>query len=62
MGEICSTHGDMLNTYRVVARKPDAKTPLGRLSCRWRDNIKMNLRDTVCEDRKLIELAHVCVQ
>jgi len=29
--------------YRVLVGKPEGKRPLGRPSCRWEDNIKMDL-------------------
>jgi hypothetical protein len=29
--------------YRVLVGKPERKRPLGRLRCRWVDNIKMDL-------------------
>jgi hypothetical protein len=28
--------------YRVLVRKPEGTTSLGRPRCRWEDNIKMN--------------------
>jgi hypothetical protein len=28
------------NAYRILVRKPERKRPLGRLRCRWMDNIK----------------------
>jgi hypothetical protein len=33
------------NACRAVVGKPDGKRPLGRLRCRWVDNIKMDLRE-----------------
>jgi hypothetical protein len=32
------------NAYRILMGKPEGKRPLGRQSCSWVDNIKMNLR------------------
>jgi len=29
--------GEMINTYRILARKPDRKRPLRRPRCRWGD-------------------------
>ena len=43
--------------YRVLVRKPEAKRPLGRPSCRWGDNIKMNIQEVGCWDMDWIELA-----
>jgi hypothetical protein len=40
-------HGERMwekrNMYRLLVRKPERKRPLGRLKCRWIDNIKMDL-------------------
>jgi hypothetical protein len=36
--------GEKRNAYRILVRKPERKRPLGRPSCRWVDNIKMDLR------------------
>jgi hypothetical protein len=35
--------GKKRNMYRLLVRKPEGKRPLGRLRCRWIDNIKMDL-------------------
>jgi len=35
--------------YRVLIRKPEGKRPLDRHRCRWEDNIRMDLRETVWE-------------
>jgi hypothetical protein len=37
--------------------KPEGKKPLGRPRCRWEDNIKMNLRETVSDGMDWIHLA-----
>jgi hypothetical protein len=34
------------NAYRIFVEKPQGKRPLGRLTCRWEDNIEMELKDT----------------
>jgi hypothetical protein len=31
------------NAYRLLVEKPEEKRPLGRLRCKWVDNIKMDL-------------------
>jgi hypothetical protein len=36
----CSTHGKKRNAYRVFG----GEKPIGRFTCRWEDNIKMDLR------------------
>jgi hypothetical protein len=33
-----------MNAYRLLVGKPEGKRPLGRLRCRWMDNIEMVLR------------------
>jgi hypothetical protein len=35
--------GGKRNWYRLLVGKPEGKRPLGRLRCRWTDNIKMDL-------------------
>jgi hypothetical protein len=37
--------GEKRNAYRILVGKPEGKRPLGRLRCRWEDNIKLNLRN-----------------
>jgi hypothetical protein len=43
--------------YRVLVRIPEGKRPLGRPSCRWEDNIKMDLEEVGCGGMDWIELA-----
>jgi len=35
--------GERRDAYTVLVRKPEGKRPLGRHTCRWEDNIKMDL-------------------
>jgi hypothetical protein len=35
--------GEKRNAYRILAGELDGKRPLGRLTCRWVNNIKMDL-------------------
>jgi hypothetical protein len=37
--------GETRNAYRILMGKAEGKRPLGRLRCRWVDNIKMDLRE-----------------
>jgi hypothetical protein len=46
MGRECSTHGKMLNAYRISVGNPERKRPLGRRTRGWEDNIKMDPRET----------------
>jgi hypothetical protein len=43
MARVCSTNGGQRNAYRILVGKPDEKRLLGRPSCMWVDNIKMDL-------------------
>jgi hypothetical protein len=36
-----------MNTYRLLAGKPEGKTPLGRPRCKWVDNIELDLVEIV---------------
>ena len=36
--------GDRRGARRVLVEKPEGRRPLGRLTRRWEDNIKMHLR------------------
>jgi hypothetical protein len=47
MGKECSTHGEKRNAYMFLVGKPEGKRPLGRLTSRWEDNIKINLIEKV---------------
>ena len=47
---------EMNRTYRILVGKPEGKRPLGRPRRRWRDNIKMNLREVGCGAGHWIEL------
>jgi hypothetical protein len=35
--------GEKMNVYRLLVGKQEGRRPLGRLRCRWIDNIKMDL-------------------
>jgi hypothetical protein len=40
MGRACITNGEKKNAYRLLAREPEGKRPLGRPRCKWVDNIE----------------------
>ena len=48
----CARHvarmGEERGAYRVLVRKPEGKSPLGRPSHRWVDNIRMDLQEVGC--------------
>jgi len=37
--------GEDRGVHRVLVGMPEEKRPLGRLRCRWEDNIKMDLQE-----------------
>jgi hypothetical protein len=39
---------EMKNTYRILVRKPKEKRPIGKCRYRWKDSIKMYLKETGC--------------
>jgi hypothetical protein len=39
--------GERRNVYRVLVGKPEGKRPLGRPRRRWKDGIKIDLREMV---------------
>ena len=45
------------NACRVLVGKPEGKKPLGRLRRRWKDNIKIDLREVGCDSGEWISLA-----
>jgi len=49
--------GKSRGVYRVLVGKPEGVGPLGRPRHRWKDNIKMDLREVVCEGIDWIDLA-----
>ena len=42
--------------YRVLVGKPEGNRPLGRPSCIWEDNVKMDLQEVGCGSMDWIEL------
>jgi hypothetical protein len=57
MGRACSTHGEKINAYRILLRKPEGERLLGRTGRRWTDNLKMDLREIVWDCVHWIHLA-----
>jgi hypothetical protein len=43
--------------YRVLVGRPEEKRPLGRPRHRWKDNIKMDLREIGIDGANWIQLA-----
>jgi hypothetical protein len=48
--------------YRVLVERPKGKKPLGRPRSRWKDNIKMDLRETGIDGGNWIQMAQDRVQ
>jgi hypothetical protein len=51
--------GESRGVCRVLVGKLEGKGPLGRPSCTWEDNIKMDLQEVGCEGMDWIDLAQV---
>jgi hypothetical protein len=45
MGRVCSTQEEKRNAYRILVGNPEGKRQLGRSRRRWKDNIRMDLRE-----------------
>jgi hypothetical protein len=45
MGRACGMYGEQRNAYKVLVGKPARKRPLVRHRNRWKDNIKMDLKE-----------------
>jgi hypothetical protein len=43
MGMTCSTNGAKLNACRLFVGTPEGNRSLGRLRCRWSNNMKIDL-------------------
>jgi hypothetical protein len=48
--------------YRILVGKLPGKRPLGMLTIRGEDNIKLDLSEIDCEDSRWMELAENCAQ
>jgi hypothetical protein len=54
--------GEGRGVYRVLVGRPEGKRPLGRSTCRWEYNIKMDLREIGINGANWIQLAQDRVQ
>jgi hypothetical protein len=41
----CNIYGEMRNVYKILVRKSEGKRPFGRPKHRWKDNIRMDLKE-----------------
>jgi hypothetical protein len=57
VGGACGTNGGEEEREYVIGRKPKGKRPVGRPSCTWADNIKMDLLEIGWGGVDLIGLA-----
>jgi hypothetical protein len=57
MDGACSVYAESIGAYRVLVGKPEGKRPLGRPTCGWKDNIKINLQKVGYGGMDCIELA-----
>jgi hypothetical protein len=48
--------GQEINSYKFLIGKSQGKRPLRRPRCRWKDNIKMDHRETGLDDMDYIHL------
>jgi hypothetical protein len=44
MGGAFGTHGKRNGAYRILVRKTDGKSPLGKPRLKWENNIKMHFK------------------
>jgi hypothetical protein len=42
--------------YRILVVKPEGKSPVGRPTCRWEENITIDLQEVECGVMDWIEL------
>jgi hypothetical protein len=54
--------GEGRGVYRVLVGRPEGKSPPGRPSHRWEDNIKMDLREIGIDGANWIQLAQDRIQ
>jgi hypothetical protein len=52
----------MRSVYRILVGRPESKRPLGRPRRRWKDKIKMDLREIGIDGANWIPVAGLCEQ
>jgi hypothetical protein len=57
MGGTCSTHWRIENSCTILVGKREGKRPFRTSRRVWEDNIKINLKETVCEGVDSVRLA-----
>jgi hypothetical protein len=48
--------GEKRTAYRILVGKPEGKRPIGSSRRRWAVNIKIDLRETACDDMDCLDL------
>jgi hypothetical protein len=48
---------DMKSVCKILIRKPEGKSPIGRPVCRWKDDIKTDIKEIVWKVVNLIYVA-----
>jgi hypothetical protein len=46
----------MRNALKILVTQPDGKRSVGKLRCRWEDNIKTEVKETGSEDVDWIQV------
>jgi hypothetical protein len=49
--------GEMRNAYKIFVGKPEGKRPDGRPDHRWKDNVRMGIREIGWESVVWVQLA-----
>jgi hypothetical protein len=49
--------GEGRRAYRILVGRPEGRRPLGRLRCRWENNIKMDLQEVGWGSMDWIDMA-----
>jgi hypothetical protein len=62
VGGTYGMHGEGRGVYRVFVGRPEGKRPLGRPKRRWKNNIKMDIREIGIDGANWIRLAQDRIQ
>jgi hypothetical protein len=49
IGGACRAYEEGNGVYRILVGTPKGKRPIGKLRCRWENNIKLDLQEVGCE-------------
>jgi hypothetical protein len=62
MGGAFITHDEKWNAYKSLVEKPRGMRLLRTSERRWEDNVKINLREVLCQGIEWIQLAQYRIQ